>query len=113
MGFVVVGDVMKFRAWDGFRMTTSGIMFNSTTGLLETAANMPLMQFTGLTDVNGNDIYEGDILWWATLLLPITVEGYHGYRFMFGKDQLCKDNAVNGEIAGNIYEDSHLVRKES
>ena len=34
---------IKFRAWDGIRMTTSGIMFNSTSGTLFTAAKMPII----------------------------------------------------------------------
>lgn len=58
---------IKFRAWDGKRITTSGIMFNSSTGQLvvpETFNDpkMILMQFTGLIDINKVEVYDRDIV---------------------------------------------------
>lgn len=66
---------LKFRAWDGKRMTTSGIMFNTSTGHIVTPetlsfnvdAELPesmkfaVMQFTGHQTADGVYIYESDI----------------------------------------------------
>jgi uncharacterized phage protein (TIGR01671 family) len=68
-----------------------------------------LMQYTGLKDKNDKEIYEGDIVQWLSLILPITINDFHSYQFMFGKDVLYKDYAVHGEIIGNIYESLELL----
>ena len=52
----------KCKAWDGFRMTTSGIQFNSSTGELEFAPDGVLIQCAGLFDKNGVEAWAGDIV---------------------------------------------------
>lgn len=68
------------------------------------APNQSIMQYTGLIDW-----YEGDIIKCQGLIFPITVDDYHGYRFMFGKEQLDKGIAHYGEKIGNIYEHPYLI----
>lgn len=67
-------------------------------------------QFTGLCDRNGKEIYEGDILFDGIgLVFPVTVNDYHGFRFMFGKDMLYRAVSVYGEVSGNLHDNPDLL----
>jgi len=68
-----------------------------------------VMQFTGLKDKNGKEIWEGDILRSHGLTFPIHVDCFHGYRFIWGQDQICLAFAQTGEVIGNIYENPELL----
>jgi hypothetical protein len=38
------------------------------------------------------------------------VNDYHGFRFMFGLDQLTKYDGKYGKVIGNIYENPELIK---
>lgn len=81
-----------------------------------------LMQFTGLKDKNGKEIYEGDIVT-TDLSRPYLIVKYHNGAFMFqcldeGKTYYDFmnppiDEEVDryswGEVIGNIYENPELL----
>jgi uncharacterized phage protein (TIGR01671 family) len=120
---------LKFRVWDKkykeFVHWTDashddGVMsgiFNLNT--IPQFSHCILLQFTGLKDCQGKDIYEGDIVEWQFRGNWIIV--YQGYRFC-GKDatgfcvgfqdKILFDQTANHQLVkviGNIYENPELI----
>ena len=86
--------------------------------------NVELMQYTGLKDKNGKEIYEGDILTypndsfgrkysisWADIyagfwFAPLPISGMPQYG-----GHITLANAVVSEVIGNIYENPELLKE--
>ena len=85
-----------------------------------------IMQYTGLKDANGKEIYEGDIVRYIDSLYHKTIHqiiwndyyacfSYKPYKFTDngGDDDVTLSYIHKFEIIGNIYEDSHLLEREN
>ena len=66
---------------------------------------LEVMQYTGLKDKNGKDVYEGDFVYLA---------GYGNYQAVFPFIELYEAESEKdiGEIIGNIYENPELLSKD-
>lgn len=122
--------LLKFRAWDTFakRMYPEFYIFGETTcfdlisqwvmeypngkSSIERMNDVEVMQFTGLKDKDGKDIFEGDILQSAkynTEALPVVYSAEFS-AFLLGENALWQDWLKDAIIIGNIYENPDLCK---
>jgi len=131
--------IIKFRAWDKEdkeMITWEGLInaYDLHNILKFRNPRFKIMQFTGLKDKNGKEIYEGDILrfvyskgraWYDRIVLIENEEGCYGYNFNWKTIKevhlKCKTKEDNKKllklfdrfdekvIIGNIYENPELL----
>jgi hypothetical protein len=100
---------IKFRAWDGKKMVSPAYLSRNEVAYwyedLIPLCSFYIMQFTGLKDKNGVDIYEGDILETDTSTIKGEVFYKEGCFFVYHSGLLL-DRYKNSQVIGNIYENN-------
>ncbi len=131
---------LKFRAWDGIekKMHYGAFSVDSHGGILDAGWNDPngagwkditIMQYTGLHNRNGKEIYEGDILKFA-IYHAIGIVQYDERQFCYWISLVNRDYrarqegslfdfttsigwADSYEVIGNLYESPELVKSNA
>lgn len=123
---------IKFRAWDTYnqRMVVEPYRFEPMPSYYDNpepyrffedwqdvddgiARPCFIMQFTGLTDKNGKEIYEGDILSLDDIIVPVTFDD-GCFQIVTsssqGKSPLVAERSKRFEVIGNIHENPELLQ---
>jgi len=126
---------IKFRAWDKrnrkmlynvdpdkIYMGLNGKLYNGLNGE-NISDDFVLMQYTGLKDMNGKEIYEGDIVkkeltdgfkLWNEVEDPIGKVFYENGCFYVGrKFKIALGGVIKCEVIGNVYENKKLLEAKN
>lgn len=119
-----MGREIKFRVWDNVDYMSSPFnLFDVQSGMIEFTSDVVIMQYTGLKDKNGKEIYEDDVveLYWpfvgatykckvfwlkerACWAMEEIKEGGGIYHYFGSQDT----NLMDVEVIGNIHKNSNI-----
>lgn len=102
------GELRKYRIFDG----------SDTMNFIGNDKHFEVMQYTGLDDKNGKEIYEGDIVRYIncnqaqkeTRIIKWSVKQNHVGFNLGVRSKETKHDKVNLEIMGNIYQTPELIK---
>jgi uncharacterized phage protein (TIGR01671 family) len=121
---------IKFRAWDNFNKRMLGpfgpfrwhdeydLLYLEGTLDVPAGDNLDFVQFTGLTDRNGKEIYEGDVVKLVGRIKEPQIVGYDSdlarFCFVYETGEVMRSFTLaekrSFEVIGNIYENPELLK---
>lgn len=109
--FTLLGAVHEWQ-WEVLQKSPKDASKYDSLGRLN---DLEIMQFTGLKDKNGKEIYEGDIMSSSGVKLVVTFEDgkfcFDNTGGSYGRDFIGQDRVGRLEVIGNVYETHELLKQ--
>lgn len=115
---------IKFRCWDGNKMSSDDRNYDFSSNhegryaTMSIVSDYILMQYTGLKDENGKEIYEGDLLkHTGQITNTIHTVQFRGGCYYLGEGDasllLCDELINNSKwgVIGNVFEHPDLIKE--
>jgi len=106
---------MKFRYFDLDYMSNPFTLIDIQLSKVSFNRDVIFMQWTGLTDKNGKEVFEGDLIKWAIGGGIVQEVYWNTKECAFYSRPVSKDNTESWldntcEVIGNIHQDAQLLK---
>jgi hypothetical protein len=106
-------DTVFIRTCDGSVFDVPSVRFDTPNTEIELSSDLEIMQFTGLLDANGVEIYEGDLIDWMGGIFCIKWEDSDASFFAVRTDDVVAESgqewADSCVVIGNIHQNKELL----
>ena len=101
---------LKFRAWQNYGKGHTLMLYDrgDLSEFFDATVGDIIMQFTGLKDKNGKEIYEGDIIFYQNKYEKIEIPSVYYWEASEDVDFL---DVRRCKVVGNIYENPELLNQ--